>query len=479
MWHVDGCTVEHAGSLIISQGACRLQLFVDGATRKGDDWDHPTIAALERPNRATCIGRTVRGGTITLVGCSLPQWNSLGGINNDTASLELSVSVSQAWSGPARLHADPVYTILTLIAPGLHNVLANAHLEHKFLDEEASTETLVGQLRDLTKARDAYLLYETKSPRATINCKGKSFEIVFSTYLNHSQSSLEGINIRSRDEIRIQAASAMTVEELLAIKFEIQQFFSLLCIGPFIPQSITIYSDEELTGTALIWHFGQNEPIESVKRMPHQILARLGERPELVQTVLARWFEASEQRALARWLVYDTMSETTFSNSRFLSVAQAWEILGRELNTQPMHDRKLFADACDEAADVLLKRLGAETADRLKGMLKSNNRPNFRILVAECLKAVPQLALLKICRDTDNFARTVSKVRNTLTHMDPDPEGKFSIEYASQLSLPLTIKLTALFCIIEAGSLGLPLDNLESMLANNNMARMACRPLPT
>jgi hypothetical protein len=181
--------------------------------------------------------------------------------------------------------------------------------------------------------------------------------------------------------------------------------------------------------------------------MPHQILARLGQRPDLVETVLAKWFEASEQRALARWLIYDTMSEPTFSNSRFLSVAQAWEILGRELNTQPIHDKKVFGDACDEAADVLRKRLGDETAHRLKGMLKSSNRPSFRTLVAECLRTAPEQALSRISGDINSFARMVSKVRNTLTHMDPDNDGQFSIERASRLSLPLTIKLTVLFCI--------------------------------
>jgi hypothetical protein len=100
-------------------------------------------------------------------------------------------------------------------------------------------------------------------------------------------------------------------------------------------------------------------------------------------------------------------------------------------------------------------------------------------LIEECLKHASPHAVSLICGDMLDFARTVSKTRNALTHMKGESDGPFNIHQASALSLPLTYKLTVLFCILEAQWLQLPLDNLPTMLANNDMARAAQRPLPT
>ena len=70
----------------------------------------------------------------------------------------------------------------------------------------------------------------------------------------------------------------------------------------------------------------------------------------------------------------------------------------------------------------------------------------------------------KICGgEIDNFTRLVADTRNALTHMQGS--RRLTLDHASRLSLYLTIKLTVLFCILEAQWLGLPLDNLEGMLA--------------
>ena len=163
---------------------------------------------------------------------------------------------------------------------------------------------------------------------------------------------------------------------------------------------------------------------------------------------------------------------------RFLAIAQAWEIIGREISSHLSHDKSLFAKACDEAGQALERYLGQATAYRLKGMLKSNNRPSFRTLVEECLKVAPPYAVSLLCGDAAKFSRIVAKTRNALTHLQADNDDNFDLNRASRLSLYLTYKLTVLFCILEAQWLKLPLDNLATMLANNDMAIGAQRPLP-
>jgi hypothetical protein len=87
-----------------------------------------------------------------------------------------------------------------------------------------------------------------------------------------------------------------------------------------------------------------------------------------------------------------------------------------------------------------------------------------------------KLALNQVCQDVPAFVSAVVRVRNVLTHMQGIK--KMPIEVASYLSLFLTFKLIVLFCIHACVAMGLPLDNLGMMLANNSMARAACRPLP-
>jgi hypothetical protein len=158
-------------------------------------------------------------------------------------------------------------------------------------------------------------------------------------------------------------------------------------------------------------------------------------------------------------------------------MAQAGEIIGREEDKSALYDRKLFKKACDAAAKAIKAHLGSNAADRLVQLLRSSNRQSFATFVKNITGKVPALALSEICGDVEQFVSFVVKTRNVLTHMQGNK--KFSLEMASYFSLFLTYKLTALFCIHECTSLGLPLDNLAGMLANNEMARFARPPLPS
>lgn len=478
-WCVDGCADRHAGGLAIEDGRLQLKLFIEGATAHNNEWHHPTLEAV-RHKQTTCIGFTSRAGKVTLLRCVQSDFNASLKPADGSALVELTLVPTQAWSGSALVDPTANYIDLSFTAVGLHNILANAHLESEiFLDAETTlNNTLRQQLRAATKADDAYLVYKSRNPKTKINYRGKEFEIEFSTSISNSGSSYTGINIHSRDTIHIAASSA-TIDEYLAVKNEIEQFLSILCVGKFVGQSTTVQRSTSDMGVELLWQLGHNdEDAQTVERLPHQVLTTLGQRPELTEAAVARWFEASEQRRIARGLVCDTLSETTFSNARFLALAQAWEIIGRELSSHLKHEKSLFTKACDEAADVLQRHLGPYTAGRLRGMLKSNNQPGFRKLVEECLKTAPQYAVSKLCDDATKFAKAVSDNRNLLTHFDFEEDEKDDLYRAFRASLYLTYKMTVLFCVLEAQWLRIPLDNLPTMLENNRLAIGAKRPIP-
>ena len=137
----------------------------------------------------------------------------------------------------------------------------------------------------------------------------------------------------------------------------------------------------------------------------------------------------------------------------------------------------LFEFARKGAADFSIG-FGSQPIKQSRNRLANlgDDRESFATLVENTTKKVPELALNSICRDKPEFISVVVKTRNVLTHMQGNK--KLPLEVASYLSLFLTYKLIVLYCIHACISMGLPTDNLATMLANNAMARMACRPLP-
>lgn len=258
---------------------------------------------------------------------------------------------------------------------------------------------------------------------------------------------------------------------------QVEQFLSLLCVGPFRGERV-----EVATGlfreAELVWSLGREPRSEVLRRMPHQILASIGRHPELAAPALSSWFAAPSSRRLARWLIFDSLFNDTSATAKFLAVAQAWEILGRdEVNASAAtHDKRQYQKVCKAAREALEKYLDASTAKRLYELARSSNRKSFGDMVREVVSKIPPSAVQALCPDVDGFVTTVVKVRNVLTHM----EGKksLSIETASYLSIFLAYKLIVLFCIYDCVMLGLPLDNLPMTLANNKTARAALRPLP-
>ncbi len=226
----------------------------------------------------------------------------------------------------------------------------------------------------------------------------------------------------------------------------------------------------------LFWKLGAPIDTLPLKLMPHQMLAPLGRRPDLTERALQKWFAASKATQLARCLIYDALFEEVSSTSKFLSVAQAWEVSGREESKTSPYDKKKFKTVCTAIGKIANGELGKDAAERLLTLIRSSNRESFATQVENITGKIPAIALNVICGDMAKFISMVVKTRNALTHMQGSK--KLSLEMASHLSMFLTYKLIVLYCIHACVSMGLPTDNLPMMLANNALARVASRPLP-
>jgi hypothetical protein len=478
MWSVDGGDQEHAGVLSFDAGVVYLTLYfaIDGNAVMGSGWrTDPALVLFLAPNQPTVHGRT-KAGQVTLFNCAELNYQSTNRLSPPSTQIELTLRPTQAWIGDGFVKPEQTYKELSFEASGLHNVLSTVRVDHQFLVKSTRKhKSVTHRLKVLTGAQQAFLVYDHERPHAVATNLGKQYNIVFSSTVAQSHSATGGSSFATTDEVLIGSEGA-SLPELMSVSYQLEQFLSIMCLGPFRATRLRVRLDIVHTAQ-LLWTLGRAQKAVSFVSMPHQILVPLGQHPQLASRAIETWFKASNIRRLARWLIFESLFEETTSTAKFLSIAQAWEIIGREEDKSALYDRKLFKKACDAAAKAIKAHLGSNAADRLVQLLRSSNRQSFATFVKNITGKVPALALSEICGDVEQFVSFVVKTRNVLTHMQGNK--KFSLEMASYFSLFLTYKLTALFCIHECTSLGLPLDNLAGMLANNEMARFARRPLPS
>jgi hypothetical protein len=478
-WKVKGHPETYEGVLFTESGEANLRIFLEipgeSQWQLGNRFeDHPRLAPFRQP-RLTVFGETNVAGKVTLLNCMLSGHQATHQFDPPIYRVEVMLRVSQAWAGERFVDHGALYGGMTFTAPGLHSVLSASRLISKWLiastpDHESDTH----DLKALTGADEAFLFFRGIEPSAEIANDGKPYKIVFSTSVRRVSSSTEGDVVETTDFISIDTTGA-TLSELMNVAYQVEQFLSLLCIGPFRGTRIEVAIDE-IRKAELIWSYGRESRSDLLKMMPHQILASIGRCPELVAPALSSWFGASESRRLARWLIFDSLFKETSSTAKFLAVAQAWEILGRDKVDAAAYDKKQYEKACEAARVAFEAQLGTVAGKRLYDLVRSSNRKSFGDMVRAIISDMPRLAVQTLCPDVDVFVAAVVRARNVLTHMDGNK--KLPIEKASYLSLFLTYKLIVLFCIYDCVELGLPLDNHPMMLANNHMARAASRPLP-
>ena len=64
-----------------------------------------------------------------------------------------------------------------------------------------------------------------------------------------------------------------TIEEFLAVKLQVEQFLSLVCVGRLVAREVAI--SEMFPPARLLWQLGGETEAEPTERMPHQVLVFL------------------------------------------------------------------------------------------------------------------------------------------------------------------------------------------------------------
>jgi hypothetical protein len=239
-WTLEGHSEATPGVLFKEGETVYLKLFLEipGPPSPGTPHtldSHQCLAPFRPPRQPTICGETKSAGHVTLFNCLQCKSENTFRLDPPTSRIELTLHVQQVWVGDAFVGRDVMYNVLSFSAPGLHSVLSASRLEQKWLEYESDTN----ELKRLTGAEHAFLFHRGQEPRAEISVAGRQYTIVFSTIIGVEGSNTEGDVIRTTDVVRIETSGA-TIAQLMPIAYQIEQFLSLLCVGPFRGDSFNI-----------------------------------------------------------------------------------------------------------------------------------------------------------------------------------------------------------------------------------------------
>lgn len=466
-WQIAGAETDYPGTAWLEDGHLMLKLYAVGAAAQ--EYGPASMEGrLAPPARSTLVGHAVGTGAITLFDCVMTQ-RRRSSSPSGLRQAEITLTAHEAWLGDAVSRSGPDYVELGFEARGLHAALSTAEASHLDLEDEIS-DPLRKAIKQHSAATLAILLTIGARTETQVEFRGKTFRITLATTLNSSLSVVEGDVFATRNNVWITCQDRVSSSELLDVMTEVERLFSIFCMGSFQAENIYARRSDQSFPLRLLWRLGVSAPQEKTERMPHQLLVRLSDDPKAVETALVEWFAGTEQRRVARWLICESLAHGSLSAGTFLAVAQAWEIIGREIVRGPAIPRSKFSEACDAAQAALAEGLGDEDAKRLADLIRTANKPSFRRLVEGCMNMVPAGAVRQLCGDAPKFVTDVVQVRNALTHMQ---DGKITLNEASTMAGDLTLKLITLYCLIEARAMKLPMNKLDSFLRNNQFARMA------
>jgi len=246
IWTVDGQQEKHPGVLCIEDERAYLKLFleIEEPVHLAAIDDHPRLAPFRPPNQPNIRGETKSLGRVTLLNCAAVNRSGTYQFQPPKSHVELTLLVSQAWAGAECVDQGTEYKELSFAAAGLHNVLATSRVQMEWLvrsTPERKSET--HELQVLTGANQAFLIFRNEEPSAEIEASGKKYKITFSTSVGQSSSSTMGVSFGTEDSICVETESGATIPELMAVSYQLEQFLSLLCIGPFRGEGIKIGLD--------------------------------------------------------------------------------------------------------------------------------------------------------------------------------------------------------------------------------------------
>jgi hypothetical protein len=225
----------------------------------------------------------------------------------------------------------------------------------------------------------------------------------------------------------------------------------------------------------LAWSLGDPVDLLFQPPMQHQILIDFADQ-SILRSACSNWFNASDVVQLSRWLFCRALKETADGLGRFIGVAQAMEVLGRELSPRA----KIVTPAVRRKAaalidDVLRKeQIDEKYTKRIADLMSNSNAASFPDVLRDMMQPLVDRLFPAEADNVQAFCKLVAGTRNDIVHMNDD---RTRLEAAFKRAPKLSFKMCWWYALIQADLTGLPLDT-ERALAFHVKNRKARHGLP-
>ena len=281
-----------------------------------------------------------------------------------------------------------------------------------------------------------------------------------------SMSATEGHSVQTTVNIALRAPQPTSISEAIQYLARIEEIFSTFSIEAFTFQ-FEQYRTREHETVTLIWRLGENRSL-FVAPMRHQILINLQDEQTL-RAVCKKWFLASLTVGLSRWLFVRALRETDDGLARFVSVAQAFEVLGRELGPHSSMPKSEMKRAVQLIKDVLSGNFDNGFISRILQLIQSSNKSSYRDVLHHMIGEAATKYPNYNDGDIREFCKAVSDTRNAVVHMTDDDKGKLTDAFRKVGKLSL--QLCFWYAVCQANQMQVNIPEINLFLANNRNAR--------
>lgn len=183
------------------------------------------------------------------------------------------------------------------------------------------------------------------------------------------------------------------------------------------------------------------------------------------EVVFKRWIQLFDTIEPAIGLYFSSVSGAhQFLESRFLSLAQAFETLHRRTSLETKCDPALY----NENVQLILAAVPYHLKEFVRARLKHGNEVNLRQRLKRIIE--PHKQLIGNSDEVRNFLDKVTSTRNFLTHYDLELEQK-SVRGVKLLGL--CVKLEAIFQLQLLHQLDFSAGEIKNVIANSHRLRQA------
>ena len=470
VWYCDGhaCSGQfywQAGSPFLKL-TFPLQLSDRG---NASGFNHPLLDITRPPRQPTFQAPSSSFGHLTLEKCAQLDFKSSSQYGDETAQGSITLRPSSIWLGDPGEENHRNVQEIELMDTRLGGFFRVPGFESYIVSPEAHPQ-LFNQLGD---PREVWAFRDESDGAIQLGTSG--FQLRLSSQVSGGMSHTRGYSQTTMVILSLQPETGVATSQAADdVIYRLENLLSTLGMGDFGFEVRSYLTDKSGRATRA-WQLG-NRGSDLDPPMSHEILADLSD-PKILKRACDGWFDDTDVVRLSRWLDCKALRETESWIARFISVAQAFEVLAREMSPTAKLVTKQARRNAESAVEAALEEAEIDKvfAERILQGLRSSNVRSFPDALNDILKTVENVILpvAKVSYPADvtsmeDFARLVAQTRNDLVHMNDNRDrldGAFA--RANKLSLLLCFS----FSVVQANMIGLSLDHAHSVLVNNKNVR--------